>query len=190
MRTEIRIAGRGGQGVVLAGAIIGESLVVEGYNVAQTRSYGSAARGGVCKVDIAVEAGEALYGVDIANLSYLISLSDEAFQKFSRDESVTGETVVVSDSLVSWQSGGVDPDTVVVLPATEKAESLGSHLYTNMVLLGMFCGLTNLFSLEVLKEVVKRRVSKFLDQNLQAIDEGFSWAQGKELRKASPPIVA
>ena len=55
MRTEIRIAGTGGMGVVLAGVIVGEAAVVHGgLNAVQSQSYGSEARGTAAKSEVIV----------------------------------------------------------------------------------------------------------------------------------------
>ena len=50
-RYEIRIAGSGGQGVILAAVIVGEALALyeEGLNVVQTQAYGPEARGGASR---------------------------------------------------------------------------------------------------------------------------------------------
>ncbi len=49
-RYEIRVAGSGGQGVILAAVIIGQAaaLMEEGLNSVQTQAYGPEARGGAC----------------------------------------------------------------------------------------------------------------------------------------------
>ncbi|MDK2782962.1 MAG: 2-oxoglutarate ferredoxin oxidoreductase subunit gamma, partial [Thermococcaceae archaeon] len=46
VKMQIRIAGIGGQGVILAGIILGEAAAIEGLNVVQTQDYGSQSRGG------------------------------------------------------------------------------------------------------------------------------------------------
>ena len=46
-RTEVRIAGFGGQGVVLAGVLLGTAAVLhDSKHAVQTQTYGAAARGG------------------------------------------------------------------------------------------------------------------------------------------------
>ena len=43
----VRFSGLGGQGVVVSGVIYGHAAVIEGFNVLQSKSYGSTTRGGV-----------------------------------------------------------------------------------------------------------------------------------------------
>ncbi|TFH35044.1 MAG: 2-oxoacid:ferredoxin oxidoreductase subunit gamma, partial [Dehalococcoidia bacterium] len=46
MRYELRIAGSGGQGLVLAGIILAEAGLMEGHTVVHSQNYGPEARGG------------------------------------------------------------------------------------------------------------------------------------------------
>ncbi len=46
MRKEIRLSGYGGQGLILAGIILAEAAMRDGYEVVQSQSYGPEARGG------------------------------------------------------------------------------------------------------------------------------------------------
>ena len=47
-RYEVRLAGEGGQGMILAGVILAEAAAVyDGLNAVQTQSYGPEARGGL-----------------------------------------------------------------------------------------------------------------------------------------------
>ena len=53
MRNEILIAGSGGQGVISTSVILSKALgIYNGYEVAQTQSYGPEARGGACKAGV------------------------------------------------------------------------------------------------------------------------------------------
>ncbi len=61
-RTEIRFAGFGGQGVVLAGMILGEAAVIhDGMHAIQTQTYGAAARGGAARIQMSSFSREPLY---------------------------------------------------------------------------------------------------------------------------------
>ena len=56
MRTEIRICGFGGQGIILAGIIIGKAASLFDENEAvQTQSYGPEARGGASKCEVVID---------------------------------------------------------------------------------------------------------------------------------------
>ena len=54
-RCEIRLAGSGGQGVVLATVILAEAAYMAGKAVAQSQTYGPEARSGMCKAEVVVD---------------------------------------------------------------------------------------------------------------------------------------
>jgi 2-oxoglutarate ferredoxin oxidoreductase subunit gamma len=49
---EIRLCGSGGQGLLVAGAILAEALTLEGLRVAQSQSYEPTSRGGMSRTDL------------------------------------------------------------------------------------------------------------------------------------------
>ena len=53
-KIEIRLAGSGGQGIILASIILAQAALLEGEKVAQSQSYGPEARGGMCKAEVVV----------------------------------------------------------------------------------------------------------------------------------------
>ena len=54
-RHEIRLAGSGGQGIIMAAIVLAEAAGVhEGKQVSQTQSYGPEARGGTCKAEVVI----------------------------------------------------------------------------------------------------------------------------------------
>jgi len=58
VRTEIRLAGEGGQGMILAGIILAEAAAIyDGKQVTQTQSYGPEARGGASKSEVVIANG-------------------------------------------------------------------------------------------------------------------------------------
>ncbi len=61
-RFEVRLAGSGGQGLILAGVILAEAVVIyDGRNAIQTLSYGPEARGGASKSEVIVCDGRIDY---------------------------------------------------------------------------------------------------------------------------------
>ena len=58
-RTEIKLAGFGGQGIVLAGFIMGKAIsLYDQENAVLTQSYGPEARGGACSADVVKASGD------------------------------------------------------------------------------------------------------------------------------------
>ena len=94
MRTEIRIGGFGGQGVILAGIILGKAASIFDNNEAvQTQSYGPEARGGASKCEVVVSDGEIDYP-KVQNPDILVAMSNEALIKYIVDLKDEGTLIV------------------------------------------------------------------------------------------------
>jgi len=69
MRYEMRLAGSGGQGIIIAGIILAEAGILEGYHVIQSQNYGPEARGGSSVSEVILSDAEIDYpktlGLDI-----------------------------------------------------------------------------------------------------------------------------
>jgi 2-oxoglutarate ferredoxin oxidoreductase subunit gamma len=77
-RTEIRLSGFGGQGIMLAGQILGKAAVVnEGRNAMMAQSYGPESRGGASVAEIIIDDGEIDYP-RVINPDAIMVLSQEA----------------------------------------------------------------------------------------------------------------
>ena len=60
-RCEIRLAGTGGQGAILAGILLAEAAIRDGKNVVQSQSYGPEARGGASRAEVVISDDEIYY---------------------------------------------------------------------------------------------------------------------------------
>ncbi len=126
---EIRFSGSGGQGILLAAAIIAEGATAQGKQVVSTQSYGPAARGGASKAEVIVSDEEIDYPeVDAPMIN--LCLSQAAYGKYAADTRPGG--------LLLYDSGLVEPDDTVAgcelcgLPFTQAAlERLGKKVVAN-----------------------------------------------------------
>ncbi len=171
MRTEIRIAGTGGMGVVLAGVIVGEAAVVYGgLNAVQSQSYGSEARGTAAKSEVIV-SDEAIRYPKVRKADYSVLMSQKALEMYLKDAREDGVLIVDPDLVRADDIEGAYE--VVKVPAMKIADNLGLRLISNMVMLGALVKKSGLFDLEVLEKAVADVVpEKTLDLNLQAIRAG------------------
>ena len=79
MRKEIRISGFGGQGIVLAGYLLGKALTLyEEMEAVMTQSYGPEARGGASSANIVVADRPIDYPF-VQKADVLVALSQEAY---------------------------------------------------------------------------------------------------------------
>ena len=169
----IRIAGFGGQGVVLAGYTLGHAAVLDGNNALQTQSYGSESRGGACKSDVIISAGEIL---DLAprRLHALLALAQPALDKYRPD--LDDQSTLIYDS--GLVRAGDGRGRAVGLPATKMAhETFGRDVLANVIMLGCFCGLTGVVSRAALRKAIAQDVPpRTVETNLAACDAGFAQA--------------
>ena len=78
---EIRFAGAGGQGLILASIILSEAAVKNALYATQTQSYGPEARGGMCKADVVIDTDEIDYP-KVEKADCLLALTQSAFNKY------------------------------------------------------------------------------------------------------------
>jgi 2-oxoglutarate ferredoxin oxidoreductase subunit gamma len=172
-RYEIRLAGSGGQGLILAGIILAEAAgVYDGKFVCQTQSYGPEARGGASKAEVVISDGEIDYPKAIRP-DVLLALNQKSLEAFSSDLKPGGLLLVDADLVQEAPASGV-----LSLPFTRIARDLGRPMAANIVALGALAQLTGAVSLESLTAAVLARVPKGTeDLNRQALAAGVNAAK-------------
>ena len=174
--TEIRIAGFGGQGVILAAAVIGKAACIFQNGFAtMTQSFGPEARGGSSSAQVILSDEPILYPY-ITQPDILVVMSQEAFTRFT-PELKPGGILIVEQDLV--RLSGVKPGTrVFSVPATRLAEELGKKMVLNVVMVGFFGAVTGLVAPDHLRKAVADSVpAAFQKLNLQAFDKGFEYGR-------------
>lgn len=140
-RIEVRISGLGGQGVVLAGEILGRATAYDGKYVVQTQSYGAEARGSVTKSEVIISDNKIGFP-KVRRCDILVAMSQSAVEKHLKDLKEKG-TLIVDEDLVKDI-----PETqakIFRIPATKTAEKLlKSRLYANVVMLGALTKITGI----------------------------------------------
>jgi len=170
-RVEIRFSGSGGQGILLAAAIVAEAATALGKHVVQTQSYGPAARGGAAKAETIIADDEIDYPeVDTPDLS--LCLSQEAYEKYAKDTR--------SGGLLVYDSGLVEPDDSLQgrelrgIPFTQAAaEQLKKTVVANIVAVGALVEITGMVPAEAAEAAVVSRVpERFRELNVEAFRLG------------------
>ena len=175
-RTEIRITGFGGQGVVLSGYIIGRACAIDaGKHATMIQSFGPEARGSACSATLTVSDTEVLYPY-IGRPDIFVVMSSEGYNTF-RDELKDKGTLVYETDLVKPNLKKGQPSFGV--PSTRIAEQLGRPIVQNIVMLGFFAAVSKIVSQDEMREAVKESVPPGTeDLNLKAFDAG--WAHYEE----------
>jgi 2-oxoglutarate ferredoxin oxidoreductase subunit gamma len=177
-RFEVRLAGQGGQGMILAGVILAEAAAVhDGLNAVQTQSYGPEARGGASRSEVIISHGEIDYPKVIA-ADFLLCMSQEACDRFFRMVKDDGLIVVDSTNV-----GRLPGHRAIATPISEIAESAtGRGITASIVALGLFSGLTGVVSRHALEKAVVDRVPTGTESlNRTALEAGYH--EGEHLRK-------
>ncbi|MBQ7144902.1 MAG: 2-oxoacid:acceptor oxidoreductase family protein [Oscillospiraceae bacterium] len=154
-RYEMRLAGSGGQGVILASVILAEAAVDSGVTVIQSQSYGPEARGGVCRAELVLSRGT-LWFPKVTRPDFLLALTQASLDKYGR-ELAEGAIVMVDDSLTvpEWLEGA----RLVPLPILGTARDAVGKLFTaNVVAVGAINALLGLFDEKALLEGAMRRL--------------------------------
>lgn len=170
-RTEIRITGFGGQGVVLAGYVIGRATAInDGKNATMIQSFGPEARGSACSTTLVLSDSEVLYPY-IHRPDIFVVMSNDGYEKY-RDELNDDGTLVYEADLVKPRPK--EGQQVFGVPSTRIAESLGRALVQNIVMLGFFTAVTKIIPYEAMREAVRQSVPAGTEElNLAAFDRGF-----------------
>jgi len=169
MRKEIRLAGTGGQGLILAGVILAEAAgVYEGKKVIQTQSYGPEARGGASKTDVIISDEEILYP-KARRVDILACLSQKSCDSYLKDLKEDG--IIINDS---FYVRTCNAKNCYKLPLSEQTRKrFGREIFMNIVLLGALSEVTKIVTLESLKKALETQVPPAtLENNLLALDLG------------------
>jgi 2-oxoglutarate ferredoxin oxidoreductase subunit gamma len=175
--TEIRIAGFGGQGVILSAVVLGKAAsIYENGFATMTQNFGPEARGGACSAQLVVSDSPVLYPYVIEPDIAMI-MSQEAYSRFAH-ELKPGGTLIVEEDLVRVSNLNRDKK-VYSIPATRFAEELGKRMVLNSVMVGFFTAVTKLIGPEAVRKAVAESVpSSFRELNLKAFDKGFDYGNG------------
>jgi 2-oxoglutarate ferredoxin oxidoreductase subunit gamma len=175
-RHEVRIAGFGGQGVVLSGIVLGTAAMYDNRFSTQVQSYGPEARGGACKSEVVISDEEISFPM-VTGPEFFIALSQEALDKYIGDLP-EGKTLIVDEDLVKNipERKGI---LIYRLPMTRIADrKLKNRMFTNIVMIGAGTEFTGLVSREAMREAVKNIVPRAtIEKNLTALEAGFTLAE-------------
>ena len=172
--TEVRIAGFGGQGVILSAVVLGKAAsIYQGEFATMTQNFGPEARGGACSAQLLLSDQPVLYPY-VTNPDILVVMSQEAYSKFGPELKECG-TLIVERDLVRVTD--LPKETrVYSVPATRLAEELGKRMVLNIVMVGFFTAVTQLLSADSVRKAVAESVpSSFRDLNLKAFDNGYEY---------------
>jgi 2-oxoglutarate ferredoxin oxidoreductase subunit gamma len=177
-RTEIRVGGLGGQGIILCGSIIGKAAsIYAGMHAAMIQAFGPEARGSACSAQV-ILSDEAIGFPYARKPKILVMLREDACAQFGPQMQPDG-LLLFEKELVHPE--GKIPTTVRTLgvPATRFAEEIGRRQVLNIVMVGFFAGATGLLPFEAVEKAVTDSVPAGSESmNLRALSKGYEFGQG------------
>ena len=179
MRKEIRIAGFGGQGVIMAGIIVGKAAsLFDGINAVQTQSYGPEARGGASKCEVVISDEEINYP-KVESPDILVAMSHEALLKYIVDMKDNGILILDPGNIDESEVEDFVKEhniTVYRANATETAvNDIGLKIVANIVMVGAITKITEIISKEAAIKAVESSVPKGTEKkNLAAFEAGYN----------------
>ncbi len=173
-KIEVRLAGFGGQGIVLAGVILGKAVTLyEGANAVMTQSYGPEARGGACSADVIISARRINYP-RVGTPDVLVLMSEEAARTYGPGISEQALVLVNEDLVKSLPAG--EAVEILRIPATGIAEKLGRVIVANIVMLGFIAAVAGFVGFEAVKQAVLGSIPPGTEElNLAALQAGYDY---------------
>ncbi|HHW02740.1 MAG TPA: 2-oxoacid:ferredoxin oxidoreductase subunit gamma [Thermoanaerobacterales bacterium] len=176
-RTEIVLAGVGGQGLILIGKIVGEAAALfEGKNAVQTQSYGVASRGGFSKSEIVISNEEVAYP-EVLEPDLVLALSQQSYDMYRSKIGKDSLLVYDSDTIRQGECSGI----ALGYPITSTAVNLHNLKILNMIALGILARLgasrsniADFPSYNSLKKSLEQNTpAQYRNLNLEAFERGF-----------------
>ena len=169
---QIRLSGFGGQGIVLAGILLGEAGGIDGKYVSGSNSYGAQARGSNCQSEV-IFSDQPIDFPHLTTADIFIPMSQGAYNMFCED--VRQESgLILFDQYQVVSKEGLNLMQIGV-PATEYALiKVDNKQVANIILLGALLEVTKIVSLKAAQKAIHIHVSeRFQSLNLKALRIGI-----------------
>jgi 2-oxoglutarate ferredoxin oxidoreductase subunit gamma len=172
-RFEIRLAGAGGQGLILAGIMLAEAAIFDGKNTTQTQSYGPEARGGASRSEVIIAAGDIDYP-KVTQADLLLCMSQEACDKYFYAVKQGGRLVLDTRHVLHVPTSRAYQVDITGLAA----KVTGRAITANVLALGLIVGLTGVVSRQAIEAAVAARAPRgTAELNLKALAAGLEEAE-------------
>jgi len=172
--SQIRFGGVGGQGIVLAGRLLGKAAALfDKKDAVCTQTYGPEARGGASRSDVVISDNQVDYPF-VTEADVLAVFFQEAYVMFRNCVKPDGLLIVDTELVQPFE----DEKNLHGIPATKIAEALGTRMAANVVILGYLVGKTGIVSRESIESAIRTTLKeKIIDINLKAFDAGMQLAK-------------
>jgi 2-oxoglutarate ferredoxin oxidoreductase subunit gamma len=177
MMDKVIMAGFGGQGVMFLGKVLAYAGMNTDLDLCWIPSYGPEMRGGTANCSVILADGE-IYSHVIDQADAAIVLNKPAYDRFS-SRIKPGGVLIVNASLAEIENER-DDITIVKVPATEIANTMGNPAIANMVCLGALLPSMKLVDYKAIQKAMEKLTMKrpqLLDDNMTAIQKGLEFVK-------------
>jgi 2-oxoglutarate ferredoxin oxidoreductase subunit gamma len=174
-RQEIIVTGFGGQGIVLAGRILGQAAALGDCKESTlVQSYGPESRGGACAAQVIISDDIIQYPY-IKTPDLLVCMSQSAYEKYIDDLKPDG-ILLTDQHLVK----PLKNREYFSIPATRMAEELGRKMMANIIMIGFTTAVAGVITIEAAKDAVMSSVPKGTEKmNIKAFTKGYEYGLSK-----------
>lgn len=172
MRTEIRFAGVGGQGNILAGEWVALAAHSMGNHAVQSPTYTAQVRGGPTSVDILIDKDPIIYP-RLTEIDFFLCLAQSAWDVFAR-QLKPDAVIVIDPNQVQRVTPG--PQQIYRLPIIQiTKQAVGKMVYTSAVSLGIYCRLMPVVPKDVMIHTIEQNApGGTVENNLLAFNAGWN----------------
>jgi 2-oxoisovalerate ferredoxin oxidoreductase beta subunit len=167
----LRVAGFGGQGVLLLGEIFAEAGLEAGLEVSWLPSYGPEMRSGTSNCHVRI-SGQAIDSPLVSTPNFLIAMNEPSLRKF--DRSVRAGGWVIFNGNEFPEDCLRDEVHVIALPFTEFADKLGDSRIGNMIMLGVLLEIVGTLPDLCVDTALRRMIKnpRFVELDKRALQRG------------------
>ena len=172
----VRVAGFGGQGVLLLGEVLAEAGLDAGLEVSWLPSYGPEMRSGTSNCHVRLSR-RVIDSPMVTKPNVLVAMNEPALRKFVKSVPAGGWILYNGEEFpADCEQPGVQ---VLARPFTEIADALGNARAGNMVMLGALLGLTGVLRDVNIDAALQRLVKnpRWTEVNRRAIERGRALAR-------------
>ncbi|XMB72314.1 2-oxoacid:acceptor oxidoreductase family protein [Mycoplasmatota bacterium WC30] len=174
----IKVAGFGGQGVMMFGQILAYSATKDELFGLWFPSYGPETRGGTANCSVIV-SNKQINSPVFKNADHLVTFNGPSLEKF-RNNVADGGLILYNSSIVKekiTQCGHL----CLGVPVNDIAAELGNTKVANMVMMGAYLELTKLFLDDTIHAIVKKilgeKKASLVEINVKAIEAGKKYVK-------------
>ncbi|MDI6796131.1 MAG: 2-oxoacid:acceptor oxidoreductase family protein [Desulfatibacillaceae bacterium] len=184
-KKEIVVTGFGGQGIILAGRILGKAAALGDHRESTlVQSYGPESRGGACSAQVIISDGVIHYPY-VRKPDILSAMSQAGYEKYADLVEEDG-IILIDQDLVKPKSGKAP---VFAIPSTRFAEELGRKMMANIIMIGFIVATTGAVSHQAALQTVEKSVPPGTEKkNLEAFSKGYDFGlalfKGREKKAA------